>query len=71
MSKKTSIKWRNEPEKHDYPAAESYLSLTLGQRAAKNAAEKLKRAKTSEFPAKDILELPSSRGLVIPMMINP
>jgi hypothetical protein len=54
MSKKTSIKWRSEPEKHDYPAAESYLSLTLGQQAAKNAAEKLKRTKISKFPAKDI-----------------
>ena len=54
MSKNSSIKWRSEPEKHDYPAAEKYLSLTLGSRAAKDAARKLKSAKLSEFAAKDI-----------------
>ena len=54
MNQKTNIKWQSEPQKHDYPAAESYLSLTLGQQAAKNAAEELERARMSEFPAKDI-----------------
>jgi hypothetical protein len=54
MIKNTSINWRSEPEKHDYPAAESYLSLTLGRQAAKNAVTKLKRAKISKFAAKDI-----------------
>jgi len=54
MSKKTTIEWHNEPEAHDYTAAASYLSLTLGRRAAKNAAKELERAKISEFPAKDI-----------------
>jgi hypothetical protein len=54
MAKKTIIKWHSEPQKHDYPAAESYLSLTLGPQAAKNVANELERAKMSEFPAKDI-----------------
>jgi disulfide oxidoreductase YuzD len=54
MTKNASIKWRSEPEKHDYPAAESYLSLTLGQQAAKGVAANLKRAKISKFAAKDI-----------------
>jgi disulfide oxidoreductase YuzD len=54
MDKTTNIKWRSKPQKHDYPAAESFLSLTLGQQAAKNAAEELERARTSEFYAKDI-----------------
>jgi disulfide oxidoreductase YuzD len=54
MNEKADIKWRSEPEKHDYPAAESYLSLTLGQQGAKNAVAKLKRAKISRFAAKDI-----------------
>ena len=54
MDEETAIKWRNEPQKHDYPAAASYLSLTLGPQAAKNAAKELERAKISEFPAKDI-----------------
>jgi hypothetical protein len=54
MSKNKSIKWRSKPEEHDYPAAENYLSLTLGRQAAKDAAGQLKRAKISEFAAKDI-----------------
>ena len=54
MTKNTNINWRSEPEAHDYPAAESYLSLTLGPQAAKNAVAKLKRAKISQFAAKDI-----------------
>jgi hypothetical protein len=54
MGKKTSIKWRREPQKHDYPAAASYLSLTLGQQAAKNVAKELEKAEMSEFAAKDI-----------------
>ena len=54
MDKKTNIKWRSEPQKHDYPAAESYLSLTLGRPAAKKVAKELERAGMSEFAAKDI-----------------
>jgi hypothetical protein len=54
MTNNTIIKWRSEPEEYDYPAAESYLSLTLGLQAAKNVVAKLKRAKISKFAAKDI-----------------
>ena len=54
MITNTNINWLSEPEKHDYPAAESYLSLTLGTQAAKNVVAKLKRAKISKFAAKDI-----------------
>jgi disulfide oxidoreductase YuzD len=54
MDKTTNIRWRSNPQKHDYPAAESFLSLTLGQQAAKNAADELERAEMSEFAAKDI-----------------
>jgi hypothetical protein len=54
MDKATNIKWRSKPQKHDYPAAESFLSLTLGQQAAKNVADELERIEMSEFPAKDI-----------------
>ena len=54
MDKTTNIKWRSKPQKHDYPAAQSYLSLTLGRQAAKNAADELERAEMSEFAAKDI-----------------
>jgi disulfide oxidoreductase YuzD len=54
MGKTTIIKWRGEPQNHDYPAAESYLTLIVGQPAAKNAVKKLMRAKISKFAAKDI-----------------
>ncbi len=54
MEKKNVIKWRSEPQKHDYPAAASYLSLIFGQQAAENAAMELESAEMSEFPAKDI-----------------
>ncbi len=54
MSKKTNIKWQSEPQKHDYPAAISYLSLTMGLQAAKNVVRKLERAEMTEFAAKDL-----------------
>ncbi len=53
MDNKKIIKWRSKPQKHDYPAAASYLSLVLGQQAAQNAAMELESAEMSEFPAKD------------------
>lgn len=54
MTKTSVIKWLDEPQKHDYRAAESYLSLSFGQQAARNAAEELQRAEMSSFAAKDI-----------------
>ena len=46
------IKWLDKPQKHDYPAAVSYLSLTLDHAAAKAAAEQLKKAEMTVFAAK-------------------
>lgn len=47
--------WQNQPENHDYPAAESYLSLvTTAARAAELVAN-LKKAPLEMHPAKDIL----------------
>jgi hypothetical protein len=48
------ITWLDKPQKHDYRAATSYLSLTMDNSAAKTAAEKLKEAEMTEFAAKDI-----------------
>ena len=48
------IKWHDEPQKHDYPAAASYPSLSMDQQAAKTAADELKNAEMTEFAAKDI-----------------
>jgi hypothetical protein len=54
MGKITKVKWLKEPQKHDYPAAEKYLSLTLEPSAAKKVAGRLERAEMSEYAAKDI-----------------
>lgn len=54
MSNKTEIKWLAEPEEHDYPAAESYLSLIYDPQMAAGYAQHLKQVSTSKFKAKDI-----------------
>lgn len=54
MSKKTTINWQSNPQKHDYPAAASYLSLIMEPQAAKNVVKKLQRTAKTEFAAKDI-----------------
>jgi hypothetical protein len=52
--KKMKIIWLKKPQKHDYPAAESYLSLTLDPTAAKTFAAELVHAEMTTIPAKDI-----------------
>ena len=54
MSKKTRIRWLGAPEQHDYPAAESYLSLTFEPQMARQLVAALEQAGISEFAAKDI-----------------
>ena len=54
MSKKTNIKWHKEPQKHDYPAAALYLSLTMASQTARDVARNLERAEMTEFAAKDL-----------------
>jgi len=52
--KNTKIKWLDNPQKHDYPAAESYLSLTMDSQAAKAVVTQLENAGITKFAAKDI-----------------
>jgi hypothetical protein len=55
MTKKTAeINWLNEPEEHDYPAAQSYLRLIYNKSKVNVFVEKLRNAPLSEFKAKDI-----------------
>ena len=54
MRKDSEIKWLDEPEEHDYPAAKSYLSLLFDGAAAARYVEQLRRAPVSEFKAKDL-----------------
>jgi len=47
--------WQSEPDNHDYPAAESYLSLLTSAAEAKKLVARLKTAPIVMHPAKDIL----------------
>ena len=46
--------WLNAPEEHDYPAAASYLNLTIDSKKTKKIVAALRKAKISHFKAKDI-----------------
>src|SRR4051812_27300368 len=52
--KQPKIKWLAKPEKHDYPAALSYLNLVFGKGTAKKFTLRLKDAEVTSFKAKDI-----------------
>lgn len=47
--------WKEEPDGHDYAAAEDYLSLVLSPAAAKQLAGRLRRARIVHRKAKDLL----------------
>jgi hypothetical protein len=59
MSDQSKIQWLDQPEDHDYPAAESYLSLLYDEKAAAAYSAKLKKAPVSGFKAKDIFRASS------------
>jgi hypothetical protein len=50
----TVIKWLAIPEAHDYPAAESYLSIIYDTKTVASFSRRLKAAPMSSFHAKDI-----------------
>lgn len=50
-----TVKWLDAPQKHDYPAAASYLSLIAGPKAVRRAVKALEHAETVSFKAKDLL----------------
>ena len=52
--KKGRVKWFAVPQNHDYPAAESYLSLLFEEETAARFVKRLRRARVTEFKAKDI-----------------
>jgi len=54
MGSKIEIKWLETPEEHNYPAAESYLSLIYDSQTAASLTQQLKQAPVSKFKAKDI-----------------
>ncbi len=48
------IKWLDQPETHDYPAAGSYLNLLYDDKNVRRLMAKLKAAPVVQFKAKDI-----------------
>ena len=46
--------WLDAPEGHDYPAAASYLSLTMAPKKVAKFIASLRKAKICRFKAKDI-----------------
>jgi hypothetical protein len=56
MSSKSerSIEWLDEPEEHNYPAAESYLNLIRGPQKSAELIAALRTASLTRFKAKDI-----------------
>ena len=55
MAKKPDINWQRQAAKHDYDAARSYLNLLFTDRQARAIVERLRKAPTIQFAAKDIL----------------
>jgi hypothetical protein len=49
------VRWKTEPDAHDYPAAANYLNLLTPPAEAEQLAERLKAAPIVLFKAKDIL----------------
>lgn len=66
MSKKNlPIQWLVKPPKHDYAAAESYLSLLFDAATVARYVKKLRLAHICEFEAKDLLRASSLSRLGI------
>jgi len=52
--KQPNIAWLNEPQAHDYPAAQSYLGLIYENAVATTKVHLLQSAAVTRFKAKDI-----------------
>ena len=50
----SKIQWLTQPEDHDYPAAQSYLSLIYNDDQVRRFIAALKTASVAQFKAKDI-----------------
>jgi len=54
MGRDIHIQWLSDPGEHDYPAAESYLSLLYDTTRVTRLIKQLKQAPISKFKAKDV-----------------
>jgi hypothetical protein len=53
------IKWSKQPEKEEYSAANTYLSLIFSEKEASKRVKKLREAKIAKYHVKDILRASS------------
>ena len=60
--------WKDEPDDHDYPAANDYLTLVLGEAQAARIVESLREAPLIRRRAKDLLR---ASGLTLLPAGNP
>jgi hypothetical protein len=63
-SKAVRENWKEEPDDHDYPAAQDYLSLLMPDARAKQVVRRLRDAPIAHRKAKDLLR--ASRLPVLP-----
>ena len=54
MPKIPDIRWLDEPEEANYPAAASYLALVVDEKEADRLVKRLRKAPMTTFKAKDI-----------------
>ncbi|HYS26401.1 MAG TPA: hypothetical protein VEP46_12380 [Vicinamibacterales bacterium] len=54
MGKALEIRWLAEPDKQDYPEAESYLNLLYDRPTTAKILKKLRGARVLRFKAKDV-----------------
>lgn len=55
--------WKREPDEHDYPAAENYLSLVMSPMLVKAVVTALRKAPIESYKAKDLLRASDLRLL--------
>jgi hypothetical protein len=54
MAHSIKVQWLSTPEVHDYPAAQSYLSLVYDRKTTAGIIARLRRAPAVQFKAKDL-----------------
>jgi len=54
-AKRPRVRWKGEPEEHDFPAAADYLSLSFPEPVAAAIVEALRTATTTHRKAQDVL----------------
>jgi len=54
MNKPKPVQWLDEPEEHNYPAAQSYLRLLYPETDANRLVDQLRAVDMVSFKAKDI-----------------